>query len=620
MNFFFGQTHSLSTEVAHHEQTQWLNKTIFSDYKDCVSTHVEDGFSLTLINDPKHLCAYQSKSIYVDEKFVCATDCQLFNKNKLATKLKLNIEAANEEFFIAAFLKWGKEFPDHFDGKFSFIIWNRTDKTLLAGIDALGYGNFSYSDVNKDFYFSTDIDILLNQPKIDKSINLKRFYQCLFNTNNNSPEQTYFRHCYYCPASHVVELSNGKIKAADYWKLNERQHLTNNHNLNKNSTIFNSILEQAIEKEIPTNSKAGLMLSGGYDSSLLAALLSKNGQRKQGLTCYSYYFSLFKSCDESKYTSQTLEQFKLVGKFINCDTKIALAQINNHHICLGTIHLDSFYGLPQSIYQQANNDQCSILISGLNGDDLFSGTRLMYADLLKQKKYRTILKKFFNNSSISKECLKLINLGIRPLLPSKLKYLYRIFIKSHTKNLNPYGINPNSINKIDSQPMLLKCRLFHCQNLLKLVYFRNMPEEIYSYRRHLYLDFNLILCLPYYNKSLIEFMWSLPKEFLQVNGNIRGLQWNSLSLEGLSHIVKRKHKTTFVELIDAGLLKNQKYIEEIANRSLLLKHKIISNIALKKLTDNIGKDHISRNLTLFCLLELWLKKNENEVVFDKSLD
>ena len=611
MNFYFGHIHTLSRDQARQHQIEWLNKTIFPEYKDCISTHVEDGFSLTLVNDPKDICPYQSNSILVNDDFVCTTDCRLFNKVELATELDIDPKSQNEVFFVSAFLKWGREFPNKFDGRFSFVIWDRNHKSLLAGLDHLGYGSFSYSHVNHDTYFSSDLATLLDQPNVDKSINMKRFYQC-FRYSNNTPEQTSFQHCYYCPPSHVLKIDNRQFETIDYWKLIEKKHPGENQTEFEYTQEFISLLQSAIGKEIKDNEKTGLMLSGGYDSSLLAAVLAENQHWKRNLTCYSYVFEKFKSCDESTFISKTLDQLKLQGKLTNADDKSFLSDTKSHFVTKDVINMDAYNPILESIYSKARQDQKTVLITGLNGDDLFAGVRYMFADLLKKREYGTIIIAIINSNNITTQLGKFLNFGIRPLLPDWVKYVYRRFFNPDRAD-HEFNIDLEDINTVEEEKSILQCGLFQQQKLLKLVYYRNLPESLHFLRKRLYLKFGIAYLMPYYTKEMIEFMWTLPLNFLEKKGVFRGIQISALNCFHLKHITERLEidKTSFVELVEYGVKNNRDEIKKMVHSSLLTKNDLISEDKIGALLTYINQKKNAFPITYFIMVELWFEKLSN---------
>ena len=333
MNFFFGQIGPYSAADLNQDLNTWLAATIFNGLDNHLSLHCEDGFSLALISDPKDVCPSQSRKIHVESEFVCACDCILYNKRELTSQLGITPQSSNEQVIITSFKKWGKLFADKFDGKFSFVLWDRFNSKLLGGRDALGYANFCYSQNRHSLYFSSDLATLLDQPQVEKSVNQKRFYQCL-RYANNPPQQTYFEHCRYCPPSHIVEFSD-VITVMDYWRLNEKKLAQGEPDVTENCKKFTALLADPIEHEHNAATSLGLMLSGGFDSSLLAAVVAGNDSWKQSLTCYSYTFDRHQSCDESQYINQTVNTFNLNSKRINGDGLYVFSDPSRANHCQG---------------------------------------------------------------------------------------------------------------------------------------------------------------------------------------------------------------------------------------------------------------------------------------------
>lgn len=580
MNFFFGQIYSAQNPDQIPDMESWLNKTIFDGLKDCQSTYAEAGFSLTLINDPKKLCKHQSGKIHVDKEYACTSDCILYNKQQLADQLGISDQASNEQIIISSFKKWGELFADKFDGKFSFVLWDRKNRKLLGGRDALGYGNLCYSQINDRLFFASDLATLLDQPLVDKSINRRRFYQC-FRYANNPPTQTYFKHCHYCPPSHILEFTD-VLSTTDYWRLGTKALQANDMDEPANCSNFISILNQAIENEQSENSATGLMLSGGFDSSLLAAIIAGNNSWKQSLTCYSYIFKQHTSSDESRFINQTLNKLNLDSRQINGDEHYVFSELPGRTIYKDIINLDGYAALPEAIFNMASQDSKTLLILGHFGDDLFAGNQYKFADLISSGEFKSIFNMIRNSDTTFSTLNELINFGIRPLLPAPVKKLFRKIFKPKDDN-DVFAIKDSQINNIGEEIKHNKRQSFHRQKLLKLVYFTNTAEGIYYYRKHLYLGHGLKYVMPFYSKQMIEFFWNLPINLLNKPNKYRWLQRQSLSMVGLKHIAERTTKTQFVDLFSTGINKKRQLIIQIIKRSKLYDEMMLPENIMKKL-------------------------------------
>ena len=158
------------------------------------------------------------------------------------------------------------------------------------------------------------------------------------------------------------------------------------------------------------------------------------------------------------------------------------------------------------------------------------------------------------------------NFGIRPLLPSPVKKFYRMLRRSKNEG-NTFNITDAQINNVKRELKDFNTRLFHRQNLLKLIYFSNTGEGVYYYRKHLYLGHGLKFVMPFYSKAMIEFFWNLPIRQLNKPDKYRWLQRQALGLAGLKAIAGRTTKTEFQALFSTGINQKREQVAQIIKKS-----------------------------------------------------
>lgn len=567
MNFFFGQTHSLTAKQAAQNQQDWLARTIFGEYGDKITTHNEPGFSLTLVNDPRGICPWQSNSIHIDDDFVCATDCRLFNKGELTAQLGITTDSTNERFMIAAYRRWGNTFPGKFDGKFSFVLWNRKEKYFLAGRDHLGYGMLAYSTPGGRLCFSSDLATLLDSPDIDPSVNIGNFYYALEH-QNFEPAETLFKSCKLCPPGHTLNYSENKTSLNDYWKLAPGPKL----NLRSNeeyASRFNQVLERVILNEVTPDKVAGILLSGGNDSSLLAAIACESIP-KNHLKAYSYTYDNFSEADESKHILETARILEIEAVCVNCDDRVFLSDSAPLTVSKDVLMKNYFLTSPEAVFKQAQSEHCTQLISGLYGDHLFAAGRYLFADLISQNQWGEIFQLVKNSRNTRQTAGELIQNGFRPLLPGRFKSLYR---KLKGKNLfeNRLGVPPEFLHSFEGLAYPGKQCTQHQKNLFRTIYYSSIHSGIYFYRKHLYLGFGINVMTPYYSKQVLEFMWSLPVNQIAQPGKNRFIQKNALKAYKLKHIINRTGKANFMDIFTTGLYENSSRVLNIIDQSELIK-------------------------------------------------
>ena len=346
------------------------------------------------------------------------------------------------------------------------------------------------------------------------------------------------------------------------------------------------------------------MLSGGFDSSLLAAILAKNDKYKDILSCYSYTFAEHKSCDESNFINKTITQLSLVSNPINADSNFVFADLQSRAIIKDFVNLDGYAGLPELLFKKAKQENKHVMVLGHYGDDLFGGNRYVFADLILQGEVRAILKLIKNAKNKFTALSELLNFGIRPLLPGWLKNLYRKIVASESKNY--FSVSDEQVNNVDKEPRLLDTKLFHHKNLLKLIYYTNTAEGIYYYRKHLYLAYGLTCVMPFYSKKMIEFFWTLPVQQVNKPDEHRHIQILALRSFDLNHIADREDKTEFIQLFTTGIEKCRAQIVDLIEQTALNEEIKFPQDLLYKLKSSLTiTDSEAGRISNYVLTAMW---------------
>ncbi|MGA9589631.1 MAG: asparagine synthetase B, partial [Salegentibacter sp.] len=85
---------------------------------------------------------------------------EIYNYKELREELRLSYNfktASDTEVLLAAFLKWGKDCLQKFNGMFAFAIWDSAEKKLFAARDRFVVKPFYYSEANGNLYFCSEI-------------------------------------------------------------------------------------------------------------------------------------------------------------------------------------------------------------------------------------------------------------------------------------------------------------------------------------------------------------------------------------------------------------------------------------------------------------------------------
>lgn len=186
---------------------------------------------------------------------------------------------SDTEVLIECYKKWGHQLFEKIDGAFAFAILDRTKKQLFLARDTMGVKPLYYYKDKNFFVFGSELKALLQYP-IARETNIKALEQYLKNGYFIGSE-TIFQQIYSFKKQHyfIIDLNSGNFL--------EHQFETNNiefeGNLENETQIvekLDDLLTESILRRNVADVNVGVMLSGGYDSATVAAILQKNQAKK----------------------------------------------------------------------------------------------------------------------------------------------------------------------------------------------------------------------------------------------------------------------------------------------------------------------------------------------------
>lgn len=213
-----------------------------------------------------------------DATFFIIFDGDVFNKDELVNLLKENkykIENLNDaNILIGLYLTFGKEFPKYIDGPFSIAIFD--GKKLFLARDRLGVKPLYYYCKNDTFLFGSEIKSVMQGMKEEIKIDVESLYERFVFIDHLIGDSTYFLNIKqllpgkYCLVSYDNNLINFEIK--DYGDVDKPKYRLEEGYLKK---IIMETVERNVKYYAEQTDSVGILLSGGFDSSVLASIASK---------------------------------------------------------------------------------------------------------------------------------------------------------------------------------------------------------------------------------------------------------------------------------------------------------------------------------------------------------
>jgi asparagine synthase (glutamine-hydrolysing) len=234
---------------------------------------------------PLHLAGnFEYLTEAADQEHQVFFNGEIFNYSEIADSLLFTSQkpANNAALVLALILKKGIEAIKDINGQFLIIYLHKTEKKIYVVNDHFGISQFYYYYNKSVFLFGSELKFLLAHPDCPKAIDwetsLKRPYPNTFTSYKSY--NTWFKEISLLPEASVLSLDmeSGEVKINNYWK----DTLDKNYDYSPDNRTaadvmqeYISLLKDAIKIRVADGAVCYSLLSGGLDSSAIAALATK---------------------------------------------------------------------------------------------------------------------------------------------------------------------------------------------------------------------------------------------------------------------------------------------------------------------------------------------------------
>ncbi|MBX2916022.1 MAG: asparagine synthase (glutamine-hydrolyzing) [Cyclobacteriaceae bacterium] len=275
------------------------------------------------------------------------------------------------EVILRSFQKWGISCLQYFRGMFSFVLYDEIQQKLWIVRDRVGVKPLYFYYHNNLFLFASELKAFHQHPGFVKEINagsLALFLQYSYIPGPNC----IFKNTFKLEPGHFIEfsLSERLIKPTPYWSVIDsynkpKLRISESDAINQTEQILKESFNYRMVSDVPV----GLFLSGGFDSSAVAALLQTD--RTERLKTFTIGFDV-SGFDEAPDARKIAEYLGTDHTEYYCTPDDALAIIPK----LPEIYDEPFAdnsSVPTVLVSQLARKNVTVALSGDGGDEIFGG-------------------------------------------------------------------------------------------------------------------------------------------------------------------------------------------------------------------------------------------------------
>lgn len=307
-----------------------------------------------------------------DESLVLVCNGEIYNYRELRSGLLERghrfRSASDSEVILHLWEEQGERCLEHLRGMFAFALYDRKTKRLFLARDRFGQKPLYYYQAAGRFIFASEIKAILCHPEVPRELEVAAldgflFYQ--FVPDN----RTLFQGVKAVPPAGCAVVSRQGYEIRRYW--NPQQHKNNLAAFSPAERIASTeaVLLDAVESHLVSDVPVGIFLSGGIDSSLLAAMASKISSAK--MKSFSIGF------DDSRYDET--EYARIAAE--HAGTEHTVFRFNPDEVMAGIHELSGLMdqpladdaALPLLFLSRQAAREIKVVLTGDGGDELFVG-------------------------------------------------------------------------------------------------------------------------------------------------------------------------------------------------------------------------------------------------------
>ncbi len=491
---------------------------------------------------------------------------------------------SDTEVILAAYDYWGEDCVEYFDGMFAFAIWDEVGQELFAARDRFGEKPFFYCRHNGAFYFASEMKAFW-AAGITRIPNLKMLFNFMtigYTANPENPGETFFDNIYKLPAASKLFFAKEKqeLTITTYWELDAGARDTR-ITLPEATEKFLHLLQGSVRRRLRSDVPIGTSLSGGLDSSTIAALYAEIGHTSS----YKVFTAGFPGFakDETAEAEQFAATMGLQQQVITITGDDLLKDWDQfcYHQEEPVSSASAF--AQYKVFERARRENVKVLLDGQGADEILAGY---------PKYYKWYWQELFQKRKLvrSKEIAAARKLGVTekfgiknivaalfPELASVVLERRYLFNALKQEDLTPEFVQLQSKEAYYTTPAV--------HELNEYLHFNTCIyglEELLRYADRNAMAHGRELRLPFLSHELVEFVFSLPPGFKIKQGWTKWLLRHAIQDQLPASVVWRKDKIGF-EPPQQQWMENKMIQEKIrAAKAKLVQEKILQQKVLDK--------------------------------------
>lgn len=302
----------------------------------------------------------------------------------------------DSEVILEAFAEWGPEAVRRFVGMFAIALWSKAERRLYLLRDRVGVKPLYYGWNGNSLWFGSELKALRAfrhwSPQLDRSAMVDYFRYGYI-----AEPRSIYQNVFKLPAGHWLELGPaGEKKIEPYWNVLDAALNRRQDSENELAEELEALMIDAFRYRMISDVPVGIFLSGGIDSSSVAAILQHHGGQRIKTYTIGFDDAAF---DESPHADR-------VARHLGTEHTTRILKVKDAMRILpqwGNLYDEPFgdsSGVPTLLVSQIASESVKVVLSADGGDELFSGYN-GYTHIFAQRRMRAAIPEWLGAATVA---------------------------------------------------------------------------------------------------------------------------------------------------------------------------------------------------------------------------
>jgi len=320
-----------------------------------------------------------------DEQSVCVLDGRLHERESLASALGLGAAAGDAEIAALAAVRWGERAPGRLRGSYAYVVWIRGAQHGWMAQDHLGGRSLYVLRDGPRWIVASELRLVLDVAAQRPGVDPEGVIEWLGGRAMHDGQMLHLGVRRYGGA-HAGKLDARGVRVERYWS--PRYEGERDVTREEAGAALRDALRTAIRRHVLPGERVGTLLSGGLDSTAVAAGIAKwCADLGVANTAYSTVIPKDEWADESDYLDIATRELNLPGWRVvpNCEGALWHALWYQDAFALPLVTPGTV--IDWHLVRRAAEDGAVALLDGQGGDEVFGHEPYLLADLARRGRW-----------------------------------------------------------------------------------------------------------------------------------------------------------------------------------------------------------------------------------------